>query len=76
MVNFLLAIVLLWLIPGVGDSPSLGGEPYTCRRPVPGWCQSKESVTLENRGYHFKEAEFEAHFQDQGLRKRILFFLL
>ena len=35
-------------------------------RPVPGWRQSKESVTLENRGYHFEEAEFEAHFRDQG----------
>ena len=38
----------------------------TWRRPVPGWRQSEKSVTLENRGYHFEEAEFEAHFRDQG----------
>ena len=58
--------LLLWVVPWFWVSPSLGGEPYSWRRPVPGWRQSKESVTLENRGYHFEEAEFEAHFRDQG----------
>ena len=52
--------------PSVWASPSVGREPYTWRRPVPGWRQSEESVTLENRGYDFEEAEFEAHFRDQG----------
>ena len=39
-------------------------------------------MTLENRGYHFEEAEFEAHFRDQGkgslglhLNKLVKFFL-
>ena len=34
--------------------------------PVPGWRQSEESVTLENRGFKFEEAEFESHFRDEG----------
>ena len=57
---------VLWMVPWFWASPSMGKEPYTWRRPVPGWRQSEESVTLENRGYHFEEAEFEAHFCDQG----------
>ena len=57
---------VLWMVPWFWASPSMGKEPYTWRRPVPGWRQSEESVTLENRGYHFEEAEFEAHFRDQG----------
>ena len=60
--------VVLWMVPWFWVSPSMGKEPYTWRRPVPGWRQSEESVTLENRGYHFEEAEFEAHFRDQGKR--------
>ena len=58
--------LVLWMVPWFWASPSMGKEPYTWRRPVPGWRQSEESVTLENRGYHFEEAEFEAHFRDQG----------
>ena len=74
---------VLWMIPWFWVSPSMGKEPYKWRRPVPGWRQSEESVTLENRGYHFEVAEFEAHFHDQGkgslelqvLKSLVKFFL-
>jgi len=49
--------VVLWMVPWFWVSPSMGKEPYTWRRPVPGWRQSEESVTLENRGYHFEEGK-------------------
>ena len=61
----LLGCVFLLLSPGIGTLPK-GGEPYTWRRPVPGWRQSEETVTLENKGFHFEAAEFETHFRDQG----------
>ena len=32
------------------------------RRPVPGWRQTPESLSLENRGFGFEEADFEVHF--------------
>ena len=66
MVGVLIFQLCLWMVPWFWGASSLGREPYTWRRPVPGWRQSEESVTLENRGYHFEEAEFEAHFRDQG----------
>ena len=46
MERILLFQLLLWVVPWFWVSPSLGGEPYSWRRPVPGWRQSKESVTL------------------------------
>ena len=67
-----LCFLLLWLLlDPVGSSP-VGGEPYSWRRPVPGWRQSEESVTLENHGFHFEPAEFEAHFRDQGMLQSCL----
>ena len=36
------------------------------RRPVPGWRQTPESLSLENRGFGFEEAEFEVHFSEKG----------
>ena len=76
MVGILVLQLYLWMVPWFWVSSSLGREPYTWRRPVPGWRQSEESVTLENRGYHFEEAEFEAHFRDQGKGAWILEFEL
>ena len=71
-----LVILLLWLLlDPVGSSP-VGGEPYSWRRPVPGWRQSEESVTLENQGFHFEPAEFEAHFRDQGMLKSCLYAIV
>ena len=42
----LLSCVLLLLCPGIGTLPQ-GGEPYSWQRPVPGWRQAEETVTLE-----------------------------
>ena len=64
MEGMLLACVFLLMCPGMGTLPK--GEPYTWQRPVPGWRQAKETVTLENKGFYFEAAEFEAHFRDQG----------
>ena len=64
MEGMLLACVFLLMCPGIGTLPK--GEPYTWQRPVPGWRQAKETVTLENKGFYFEAAEFEAHFRDQG----------
>ena len=50
MEGVLLGCVLLLLSPGVGTLPQ-GGEPYSWRRPVPGWRQAEETVTLENKGF-------------------------
>ena len=61
----LLLIILHWFVMGTEMLPQ-GGEPYTWRRPVPSWHQSEETVTLENKGFHFEVAEFEVHFRDQG----------
>ena len=58
--------LFLVLAPVIWAPPSWGDDPYSWRRPVPGWRQSKESVTLENRGFKFEEAEFESHFRDEG----------
>ena len=66
MEGILVFQLVLWMVPWFRASSSLGREPYAWRRPVPGWRQSEELVALENRGYHFEEAEFEAHFRDQG----------
>ena len=71
-----LCFLLLWLLlDPVGSSP-VGGEPYSWRRPVPGWRQSEESVTLENQGFHFEPAEFEAHFRDQGMLQGCLYVVV
>ena len=71
-----LCFFLLWLLlDPVGSSP-VGGEPYSWRRPVPGWRQSEESVTLENQGFHFEPAEFEAHFRDQGMLQSCLYVVV
>ena len=60
--------LFLVLAPVIWAPPSWGDDPYTWRRPVPGWRQSEESVTLENRGFKFEEAEFESHFRDEGMK--------
>ena len=74
MEGVLLGCVFLLLYPGIGTLPQ-GGEPYSWQRPVPGWRQAKETVTLENKGFYFEAAEFEAHFRDQGeLVGELLFF--
>ena len=55
--------VRVWLVCGGGP---LQDERHW-RRPVPGWRQNPESLSLENRGFGFEEADFEVHFSEKGM---------
>ena len=64
MVYVWLCILIVQLQCVCGGGP-LQDEKHW-RRPVPGWRQTPESLSLENRGFGFEEADFEVHFSEKG----------
>ena len=73
MIGVWLCILIVQLQCACGRGP-LQDEKHW-RRPVPGWRQTPESLSLENRGFGFEEADFEVHFSEKGTDYGNLFWL-